>query len=174
VSATEWLEEVLPNEPSWRLEDTVRLAPLLAAHGVDLIDISSGGNNARQKFAFGHAASQAAFSHAVRKAAVADNITVVDTGARLLVSAVGGIQTGALAAEVLDNEWADVVFSGRKFQQSPGLVWDMARELGVSIHNSHQIEWGFGGRGQGLKPRTEKGGHDLPVSKASATEENKA
>jgi 2,4-dienoyl-CoA reductase-like NADH-dependent reductase (Old Yellow Enzyme family) len=164
----------MPNEPSWRLEDTVRLAPLLAAHGVDLVDISSGGNNSKQKFAFGHAASQAAFSHAVRKAAIAGNITVAGTDARLLVSAVGGIQTGALAVEVLDSEWADVVFSGRKFQQSPGLVWDMARELGVSIHKSHQIEWGFGGRGHGLKPRTEKGGHDQPVEKVHATEKNAA
>ncbi|TFY81987.1 hypothetical protein EWM64_g2032, partial [Hericium alpestre] len=39
ISATDWLQESLPNEPSWTLEDTVRLAPLLAAHGVDLIDI---------------------------------------------------------------------------------------------------------------------------------------
>ena len=27
---SEWLEDVLPNEPSWRSEDTVRLAGVLA------------------------------------------------------------------------------------------------------------------------------------------------
>jgi hypothetical protein len=41
-------------------------------------------------------------------------------------------------------------------------VWKFARELGVSIYNAHQIEWGFSGRGHGMKPRSEKGGHDLP------------
>jgi 2,4-dienoyl-CoA reductase-like NADH-dependent reductase (Old Yellow Enzyme family) len=123
---------------------------------------------------FKHEAGQAEFSHAVRKAVAQNNITVSDTGAPLLVSAVGGIKNGALANEVLEKGWADVVFSGRWFQQTPGLVWDMARELGVSINNAHQIEWGFGGRGKAMKPRTEKGGHDLPVDKTSAAEENKA
>jgi 2,4-dienoyl-CoA reductase-like NADH-dependent reductase (Old Yellow Enzyme family) len=146
----------MPDEPSWRLEDTIRLAPLLAAHGVDLFDISSGGSNAKQKFVYAqHSASQASFSHAVREAVVADNITVAGSGAPLLVSAVGGIWTGAIATEVLESGWADVAFVGRKFQQSPGLVWDMARELGVEIYNAHQIEWGFTGRGRGLKRKGE-------------------
>ena len=47
VSATEWLEEVLPNEPSWRVEETVKLAGILADHGVDLIDVSSCRNSAQ-------------------------------------------------------------------------------------------------------------------------------
>ncbi|KAG2108780.1 hypothetical protein BD769DRAFT_1392685 [Suillus cothurnatus] len=45
VSATEWLEEALPNEPSWHIEDTVKLAGILAEHGVDFLDVSSGGNH---------------------------------------------------------------------------------------------------------------------------------
>ncbi|KAI0628615.1 hypothetical protein C8Q77DRAFT_358106 [Trametes polyzona] len=48
-SATDWLETVLPDGPSWSLEETVRLAGLVAEHGVDLIDVSSGGIDARQK-----------------------------------------------------------------------------------------------------------------------------
>ncbi|KAG1823678.1 uncharacterized protein BJ212DRAFT_1566675 [Suillus subaureus] len=32
VSATEWLEEALPNESSWRVEDTVELASILVEH----------------------------------------------------------------------------------------------------------------------------------------------
>jgi 2,4-dienoyl-CoA reductase-like NADH-dependent reductase (Old Yellow Enzyme family) len=92
---------------------------------------------------------------------------VAGTDAPLLVSAVGGIKTGALANEVLENGWADVVFAGRWFQQNPGLVWEMARELGVAIHNAHQIEWGFGGRGGAMKSRAEKGGHDAHKEKVN-------
>jgi 2,4-dienoyl-CoA reductase-like NADH-dependent reductase (Old Yellow Enzyme family) len=157
ISATEWLDEVFPNEPSWTSADTVRLAPVLAAHGVDLLDVSSGGNSPRQKFAFKHAANQAEFAHAVRKSVLESNITVAGTdSAPLLVSAVGGIKTGALATEVLENGWADVVMSGRWFQQNPGLVWEMARELGVAIHLAHQIEWPFAGRAAAKKALTEE------------------
>ncbi|TFY74715.1 hypothetical protein EWM64_g9297 [Hericium alpestre] len=68
ISGTDWLEESLPNEPSWRIEDTVRLAPILAAHGVDFYDISSGGGHPAQKMnTLG--AYQAHLSEAVKKAA---------------------------------------------------------------------------------------------------------
>ena len=95
MSATEWLEEVLPNEPSWRLEDTVRLAPILAAHGVDLLDVSSGGNSALARM--GPLANtpgyQAPFSEAVKKA----------VGDKMLVSAVGKIYEGQVAQGILDK-----------------------------------------------------------------------
>ena len=54
IYATDWLEEAAPDEPSWRTEDTVRIAPILAAHGVDLLDVSTGGNDRRQKIRPGH------------------------------------------------------------------------------------------------------------------------
>jgi 2,4-dienoyl-CoA reductase-like NADH-dependent reductase (Old Yellow Enzyme family) len=108
VSATEWLEEVLPNEESWKPSDTVKLAPLLAEHGVDLLDISSGGNSSQQKFAFTRIATQAEFSQAVKESVIANGITVAGTDAPLLVSAVGGIKTGLIASEVLESGWADV------------------------------------------------------------------
>lgn len=47
ISGTDWLEHT--SEPSWHAADTARLAPLLYAHGVDFIDVSSGGNSANQK-----------------------------------------------------------------------------------------------------------------------------
>lgn len=118
--------------------------------------------------AAGEAAAQSKLSQAVREhvhasLSSASPITVADTGAPLLVSAVGGISTGELANMVLEEGRADIVFVGRYFQQNPGLVWQMARELGVAIHNTHQIEWGFGGRGGGMRKRQEKGGHDANV-----------
>lgn len=48
ISATEWLEESLPDQESWRIEDTLKLAPILSAHSVELLDVSSGGNHPKQ------------------------------------------------------------------------------------------------------------------------------
>jgi len=53
ISSTEYVEETLPNEPQWRLEDTVKLSGILAEHGVDLLVASAGGNNPAQKIKTG-------------------------------------------------------------------------------------------------------------------------
>ena len=55
VSATDWLEESKPDMESWKIEDTVRLAEILADSGVDLLDVSSGGNDPSQKIKSGPA-----------------------------------------------------------------------------------------------------------------------
>ena len=47
ISATDWLEEQKDME-SWKVEDTVRLAEILADRGIDLLDVSSGGNHPLQ------------------------------------------------------------------------------------------------------------------------------
>lgn len=52
VSATEWLEGTEVEKKfgaSWTVEDTIRLAALLPDWGVDLLDVSSGGNHPGQK-----------------------------------------------------------------------------------------------------------------------------
>ncbi|TFY70582.1 hypothetical protein EVG20_g2420 [Dentipellis fragilis] len=120
ISATDWLEQIMPDEPSWRLEDTVRLTGLLATHGIDLLDVSSG----------------VPFSEAVKKA----------HGDRILVGAVGGITTGTRAQQILEAGQADVAFVGRMFQKNPGLVWSFAEDLGVEIYKARQIEWVFHGQ----------------------------
>ncbi|OBZ67649.1 putative NADPH dehydrogenase C23G7.10c [Grifola frondosa] len=137
VSATEWLEEVAPEEPSWRLEDTVRLSEILVAHGVDLIDVSSAGLDRRQKIKFLAPAYQAHFSEAVKKA----------VGDRILVSAVGGIVNGQIAEEVLENGQADLVMVGRQFIKNTATVVTFAEELGVNVKLPHQIDWVVRGRG---------------------------
>ncbi len=55
ISATDWLENE-PGMDSWKLEDTVKLAEILATKGVDLLDVSSGGNHPKQKIKTGHQA----------------------------------------------------------------------------------------------------------------------
>ncbi|KAJ6624205.1 FMN-linked oxidoreductase [Mycena sp. CBHHK59/15] len=132
ISATDWLEETMPDEPSWRLQDTLRLAPLLAAQGVDLLDVSSGFNHRSQKIR-GGAAFQAHLSGAVKSANIPG----------LLVSTVGMITTGTLAQAVLDNAQADVVFIGKQFLKDTGTVWTFAEDLGVEIVRGNQLGWPF-------------------------------
>ncbi|KAJ5090038.1 hypothetical protein N7532_008722 [Penicillium argentinense] len=148
VSATDWLEESMPDEPSWRVEDTVRLAKALADSGnVDVLDISSGGNHQKQHI-HAKAAFQAPFAIEVKKA----------VGDKLKVGTVGMIDSAKLADSLVDNNDLDFVLVGRGFQKNPGLVWTWAEELDVEISMANQIRWGFSSRGGGvyLKKRTGK------------------
>ncbi|PYH35673.1 NADH:flavin oxidoreductase/NADH oxidase [Aspergillus neoniger CBS 115656] len=145
ISATDWFEidERLKKEfpESWTVEQSVRLAPILADHGVDLVDVSSGGIHSKSAIAIRSGpAYQVHLAHEVKKA----------VGDRLLVTAVGGIKTGKLAEEVVQSG-IDAVLAGRWFQQNPGLVRAFANELGVKVRMATQIDWSFEGRGKGRK-----------------------
>ncbi|KAI0941876.1 hypothetical protein AcV7_002445 [Taiwanofungus camphoratus] len=135
VSATDWLEDL--KEPSWRCEDTVRLAEVLGRHGVDLLDVSSGGLDGRQKIKMISPAYQAHFAKAVKN----------NMGDKILVGAVGGISNGNIAQGVLDKGQADLVLVGRHFLKHHAAVWGFAEDLGVDIHLPIQVDWVFKGRG---------------------------
>lgn len=47
ISGTDWLEH--ESFDSWKVEDTVKFAEMVTPLGVDLIDVSSGGNHPNQK-----------------------------------------------------------------------------------------------------------------------------
>ena len=139
VSATDWVEESLPDQPSWRVEDTVKFAQALAESGnIDLIDVSSGGNHAAQHIHAGPA-FQSPFAIAVKKA----------VGDKLAVSSVGLINNAKLADSLLEKDGLDFILVGRGFQKDPGLVWTWADELDIEISMANQIRWGFGSRGGG-------------------------
>jgi len=145
ISATDWLEEVEGFGPdpdqSWTVEQSCRLVELLAERGVDLLDVSSGGNHPKQAIK-GGPGYQAPFAKKIKKA----------VGNKMLVSTVGTITTGKQAQELLeggkdeDDVPLDVAMAGRMFQKNPGLVWAWAEDLGVSIYVANQIGWAFGGR----------------------------
>ncbi|KAA8650881.1 hypothetical protein EYZ11_005828 [Aspergillus tanneri] len=142
ISATDWFEfdDNLKKEfpESWTLAQAVQLAPLLADCGVDLVDVSSGGVHPKSAIAIrAGPAYQVHLAQEVKKA----------VGDKLLVSAVGGIKTGALAEEVVQSG-IDAVQAGRWFQQNPGLVRAFANELGVKVRMATQIDWSFDGRGK--------------------------
>ncbi|OGM40495.1 NADH-dependent flavin oxidoreductase [Aspergillus bombycis] len=133
VSATDWLETSMPEEKGWKVDDTVRFAEALAEQGcIDLIDISSGGVHSAQKVKSG-AAFQIPFAAAVKKA-VADKV---------LVAAVGMINNGTLADQILNENDIDVILVGRAFQRDTGLAWHFAKDLDVEISMAAQIRWGF-------------------------------
>lgn len=138
----------IPNEPSWRIEDTVRFGQILAESGyIDVLDISSGGNHQEQHIR-AKAGLQAPFAIAVKEA----------VGDRIKVGSVGMINTGSLATSLLENNHLDFVLVGRGFQKNLGLVWTWAEELDVEISMANQIRWGFSSRGGGvyLKKRQQK------------------
>ncbi|KAM5351062.1 hypothetical protein ACJ41O_003785 [Fusarium nematophilum] len=142
ISATDWLDTNSDYEgETWTVEESAKLAEIFAQRGVDVLDVSSGGNHAAQKV-HGGPAYQAKFAKHIKKV----------VGDKLLVSAVGSIKTGTLAEEVIrggkdeDDVPLDLVAAGRMFQKNPGLVWAWADDLGVAVQTAHQIGWGFGGR----------------------------
>jgi 2,4-dienoyl-CoA reductase-like NADH-dependent reductase (Old Yellow Enzyme family) len=130
ISATDWLEEHQDaelRENSWKVEDTVRLAKILAERGVDVLDVSSSGNHPEQHI---HAkpAYQASFAFAVKK----------EVGDKMAVGTVGSIETATLAEDLLE-QGLDIVTVGRGFQKNPGLVFAWADELGVTVQMPNQI-----------------------------------
>jgi len=116
----------------------VLLAEILYDHGVDLLDVSSGGAHPKQKVKAGfHApAYQSELSSQIKE-------RVND---KLLIGTVGGIREAAVAEKLLAECVADVTLVGREFLRRPNLVWDWAEGLGVQVKLANQIEWGFYGR----------------------------
>ncbi|KAJ4290034.1 NADH-dependent flavin oxidoreductase [Collariella sp. IMI 366227] len=136
LSATDWVEETLPEE-SWTAKDSVRFAEALAAQGaVDLIDVSSGGIHAAQKIK-SSPGFQAPFAIAIKKA----------VGDKVLVATVGAITNGKQANRLLEEDGLDVALVGRGFQKDPGLAWTFAQHLNTEIAMASQIRWGFTRRG---------------------------
>ena len=141
LSATDWLEETELKDQSWTVEQTVKLAVILAEKGVDLLDTSSGGLHELQHIHAGPG-YQAPFAKKIKEA----------VGDKMAVGVVGSITSGKQANQLLE-EGLDLAIVGRAFQKSPGLVFAWGEELGHPVCMPNQIRWGFGGRG---KPEKKK------------------
>ncbi|MEV7143411.1 NADH:flavin oxidoreductase/NADH oxidase [Streptomyces tauricus] len=116
ISATDWLEE-----NGWTADDTVRFAAELTAHGVDLLDVSTGGNAAGVRIPVGPG-YQVPFA-----ARVKDETSMA-------VAAVGLITDVEQAEKILANGEADAVLLGRELLRNPSWARHAARELGASVH----------------------------------------
>ncbi|MGY1578091.1 NADH:flavin oxidoreductase/NADH oxidase [Streptomyces sp. MN13] len=115
VSATDWLEE-----GGWTPDDTVRLARDLQAHGIDLLDVSTGGNAAHVRIPTGPG-YQVPFAARVK----------AETS--LPVAAVGLITEAEQAEKILANGEADAVLLGRELLRNPSWARHAARTLGGEV-----------------------------------------
>ena len=129
VSATEWMEWA--GQESWDLNQTIKLAKMLPDLGVDLLDVSSGGNNSEQKIDLSNPYYQINLAEQVREAVKAE-------GKELLVGAVGFVTTAEIAKDVAQNK-ADLVFVGRQFLREPEFVLRAAHKLGVKVAWPNQL-----------------------------------
>ncbi|MEV5101371.1 NADH:flavin oxidoreductase/NADH oxidase [Streptomyces massasporeus] len=115
ISATDWLEE-----GGWTADDTVRFAADLRAHGIDLLDVSTGGNASGARIPTGP-------GYQVPFAARVKNETA------LPVAAVGLITEVEQAEKILANGEADAVLLGRELLRNPSWARHAARELGGEV-----------------------------------------
>ncbi|MFJ4754345.1 NADH:flavin oxidoreductase/NADH oxidase [Streptomyces sp. NPDC088763] len=116
ISATDWL-----GEDGWTDDDTVRFAADLHAHGVDLLDVSTGGNAPDVRIPLGPG-YQVPFAARVK------------TETSLPVAAVGLITDAEQAEKILANDEADAVLLGRELLRNPSWARHAARELGGAVH----------------------------------------
>ncbi|MFE7112281.1 NADH:flavin oxidoreductase/NADH oxidase [Streptomyces sp. NPDC057575] len=126
ISATDWLTENDEDDrEGWTVDETVRLAARLQAHGVDLLDVSSGGNAPRARIAT-EPGYQVPFAERVR----------AETS--LPVAAVGLITEPQQAEKIITEGRADAVLLGRELLRSPSWAQEAARELGGELRKPDQ------------------------------------
>jgi 2,4-dienoyl-CoA reductase-like NADH-dependent reductase (Old Yellow Enzyme family) len=114
VSATDWVEG------GWDLEQTIALSQELKRHGVDWIDVSSGGLSPLQKIPLGPG-YQVPFSQAVMQAAEVNTI------------AVGLITEAQQAQAIIASGKADLVALARAMLYDPRWPWHAAAQLGATV-----------------------------------------
>ncbi|KIL93980.1 hypothetical protein FAVG1_02542 [Fusarium avenaceum] len=145
ISAIEWMD--WSGEECWTIENSIKLAKLLLKAGVDILDVSSGGNHHDQKIDI-HPYYQVDLAHQIREAIRADGI-------ELLIAAVGFIDNAEVAESIVGNgrmfevgtngangngghnkhsgPKADLVLVGKEFLRDTEFVLNAAKSLGVKV-----------------------------------------
>jgi 2,4-dienoyl-CoA reductase-like NADH-dependent reductase (Old Yellow Enzyme family) len=158
LSSTEWMEEddIAKTLGSWDVESSIKVAKQLPALGVDLLDVSSGGNDPRQRTnMFNSNDYQTKIAARVRKELHAENL-------KLLIGAVGLITEAEQARDIVDQAgvvkeeeeslteevdaaikmtdakagkepMADAILVARQFMREPEWVLKVAWKLGVDV-----------------------------------------
>ncbi|KIW69894.1 hypothetical protein PV04_02211 [Phialophora macrospora] len=154
VSSTEWMEEtdLAKQFGSWDVESTIRLARMLPGLGVDLLDVSSGGNHPQQRInMFASKDYQTKIANQIRQ-------TMKASGLNLFIGAVGLITEAEQARDIVDDRgsdksigeeanaakemtdakdgkepMADVILVARQFMREPEWVLKVGWKLGVDV-----------------------------------------
>lgn len=143
ISATEWLEgtAIGVERGSWDLPSSIRLAKVLPELGVDLIDVSSGGNHPDQSIK-SHRDYQVDLAGHIRR-------EIREAGNDTLVGAVGLIREASAAQDIVQGAdagttgdyqpKADVILMARQFLREPGWVFTAAKKLEVPVSLPYQF-----------------------------------
>jgi len=121
ISATDW------KEGGWDLPQSIELARRLKAIGIDIIDVSSGGNLPQVQIPVGPG-YQVEFSEAIRREA------------GIPTAAVGFIVEPTQADTILLSGQADMVFLAREFLRDPYWPRRAAKSLGLKLKPPVQYE----------------------------------
>ncbi|CAK7901902.1 probable NADPH dehydrogenase [[Candida] anglica] len=126
--------ENTPDDPlAWTIEDSIKLVDVVIEKGIDVIDVSSGGNNSNQNARGPKEALHAELARAIKKS----------VGDRALVACVGKLNRAELANGLIEEGAFDLALVGVGFLKNPGLVNQWAEDLGVRVHGSRQYGWAF-------------------------------
>ncbi|KAK3941498.1 NADPH dehydrogenase [Diplogelasinospora grovesii] len=144
ISATEWMEHT--GKDTWDVAQTTELARLLPDLGVDLLDVSSGGNVYEQQIKI-HPYYQVDIAGSIRE-------VIKKEGKKLLIGAVGMITTAEMARSIVQEDGtlagdgngtvemdtengarakADLVIMARQYLREPEFVLRTAHQLGVEV-----------------------------------------
>jgi 2,4-dienoyl-CoA reductase-like NADH-dependent reductase (Old Yellow Enzyme family) len=159
LSSTEWMEDTDTGRKlgSWDVASTIRISKIVADLGVDLLDVSSGGNHPEQKInMFKSSDYQTKIAAQIRREMKA-------AGKKLLIGAVGLITEAEQARDIVQargigrddvyeeakvakqmtepsgggggggEPMADVILVARQFMREPEWVLRVAHALGVEI-----------------------------------------
>mgnify|MGYP006283133241 CR=1 FL=1 len=127
ISATDWL----PDRDSWDVDQSVRLAPLLAEAGADLVDVSAGGIHPDQQIPTSGPGYQIPYAETIKE------------NTDLAVGAVGGITEPEQADQLIRNGRADLAIVGREHLRDPYFTLHAAQQLGVDVDLRVQYRRGF-------------------------------
>ena len=120
ISATDW------TEGGWKPDESVKLSAILKAHGIDLIDCSTGGNvHAKIPVGPGY---QVPFAERIRNEA------------GILTGAVGMITGPEQADAIVKSGQADMVLLARELLRDPHFALRAAHVLGVDVKWPLQYE----------------------------------
>ncbi|GAA5824458.1 hypothetical protein JCM3770_003717 [Rhodotorula araucariae] len=129
ISATDWWPEGEKDANgeyiSWGIEQSKIFVKEAIKAGVDLVDVSSGGNTPRQAIQVGPG-YQVPFAEQIRASLSEDE--------KIPISSVGLITNGTQAENILQGGKADVIACAREFLRDPSLVLNWAQELGVVVN----------------------------------------
>jgi len=126
ISAVDYVDE----PAAWQIEDSVRLAKILADEGVDIITASGGGFVWVDKSNL-YEGYQLEFAEAIK------NETSI------FVGSVGGIKSARFAGEVIRSGKADLVVIAREFLRNPYFAMNAGRELNADTEVPWQYKRAF-------------------------------